>query len=110
MFFKLNKKPKMFFRLKKKLLFIQEENNWKQTSRNAHQKTFWNHDVRPEYFATPNNSFLQYDILVNTFNVCITIRKFSFEKQRRRKKYKVISDNGSIIIKREKVLPVKLSQ
>ena len=48
----------MFFKLNKKLFFIQGENNWKQTLKNSHQKKFWDHDLRPEYFATPNNSFL----------------------------------------------------
>ena len=87
----------MFFKLNKKLFFIQGENNQKQTLRILRQKIYWNHDLRQKYFATPNNSFLQFDILVNTFNVCITIRKFHFEKQRQIKNYKVISDNGSII-------------
>ena len=76
----------MFFKLNKKLFFIQGENNLKLTSRNSYQKIFWNHDLRPENFTTPNNYFLKFDILVNTFNVCIAIRKFRFEKQRRRKK------------------------
>ena len=48
----------MFSKLNKKLFFIQRKNNWKETSRNSNQKIFWNHDLRPEYFATPNNSFL----------------------------------------------------
>ena len=35
----------MFFKLNKKLFFIQGENNWKWKSRNSHQKTFWYHDL-----------------------------------------------------------------
>ena len=58
MFFKLNKKQKIFFKINKILFFIHEENNWKKTSRNSHQKIFWNHDLRTEYLAIPNIFFL----------------------------------------------------
>ena len=59
----------MLFKLSKKL-FIQEKNIWEQMLRNSHQKIFWNNDLRPEYFAIPND-FLQFDILVNMLIVCI---------------------------------------
>ena len=59
----------MLFKLSKKL-FIQEKNIWEQMLRNSHQEIFWNNDLRPEYFAIPND-FLQFDILVNMLIVCI---------------------------------------
>ena len=40
MFFKLNKKQKIFFKINKRLFFIHGENNWKKMSRNSHQKVF----------------------------------------------------------------------